>query len=182
MASSHRVATLLQTWIFFFLIYPDRKRIAAGIQLSLNFVWAAEKSSGRKWTDEETDCSWLKCCLKFVCSRRLSRFLVCVFEEISLVLSKGIRPAAPNRTLTLLVVALLPCAVGISCCSGTPGDPKGATPGCWKISPWRPTSIRDLLAWSGIQDTQYPHNAKQKHSAESGDLLQTSQVTSPSSG
>lgn len=47
MASSHRVATLLQTWIFFFLIYPDRKRTAAGTQLGLNFVWAAEKSSGR---------------------------------------------------------------------------------------------------------------------------------------
>lgn len=42
MASSHRVATLLQTWIFFFLIYPDRRRTAAGIQLGLNFVWAAE--------------------------------------------------------------------------------------------------------------------------------------------
>lgn len=30
MASSHRVAMLLQTWIVFFPIYPDRERTAAG--------------------------------------------------------------------------------------------------------------------------------------------------------
>ncbi len=58
--------------------------------------------------------------------------------------------------------ALLPCAVGMSCWRGTPGDPKGVTAGCWNIIPCRPTSIRDLLAWSGMQNTQYPQNAKKK--------------------
>lgn len=62
--------------------------------------------------------------------------------------------------------ALLPCAVGISCWRGTPGDPKGATTGCWNIIPWRPTSIRDLLAWSGMQNTQFPQHAKKYDSSE----------------
>lgn len=140
MASSHWVATLLQTWIVFFPIYPDKERELVLVQLSLNFLWTAEKFS-----------RWMKICLLMlleVCLQKMNG--VIHFLRIVLSLRKGIRPAASNRTQNGLVVALLPCAVGISCWSGTPGDPKGATPGCWKISPWRPTSIRDLLAWSGI--------------------------------
>lgn len=106
-------------------------------ELSLNLAW----NPAGGWRSV----CW--CCLKFVCRRWMLWF---TFLRSLLSLRNGIRPAASNRTKNGLVVALLPCAVGISCWSGTPGDPKGATPGCWKISPWRPTSIRDLLAWSGI--------------------------------
>lgn len=97
-------------------------------RLSLIFLWTTEKSSRRMKIS-----LLMRCCYSF--------FLVNL-----LCWKNGIDPAASNRTHNGLVVALLPCAVGISCWSGTPGDPKGATPGCWKISPWRPTSIRGLLA------------------------------------
>lgn len=71
--------------------------------------------------------------------------------------------------------ALLPCAVGMSCWRGTPGDPKGVTAGCWNIIPCRPTSIRDLLAWSGMQNTQYPQNAKKPPLPKKRDIEQENQ-------
>lgn len=43
---------LLQTWIVFFPIYPDRERELVLVQLSLSFLWTAEKSS-----------RWMKICL-----------------------------------------------------------------------------------------------------------------------
>lgn len=126
------MATLLQTWFVFFPIYPDRE--LGLVQLSLNLLWTAEKSS--RWM-KIVDAAWRLFVEDECCDS--------VFK-ISFEIRKRMRPAAPNRIQSDLVVALLPCAVGISCWSGTPGDPKGPTPGCWKISPWRPTSIRDLLA------------------------------------
>lgn len=140
MASSQWVATLLQTLGLSSFPFILTKRAGTGTakpELSVD-CWEI-----KQMVEDQYDAAAWSLFVEDKCCTGNS-------NSLSLSLRKGIDPAASNRTKNGLVVALLPCAVGISCWSGTPGDPKGATPGCWKISPRRPTSIRGLLAWSGI--------------------------------
>lgn len=145
MKENHRTWHLPTEWLLFFRhglssspIFPE----LVLVELSLNFLRPALLGASSEMDEDQiVDAAW-RFCWEAV---DVFFFFFSLIHTIYLLDMIGLRPAASNRTQSGPVVALLPCAVGISCWSGTPGAPKGAT-GCWKISPCRPTSIRDLLA------------------------------------